>query len=109
GPPGRIALPASKDEAKAVVTADVTAPAAMKSRILLGGSGAITVTVNGVKVGDNVPGGDRPDNTSVEVALQAGADAVKIEVKYLGEKPAVYARFLDPDRKLRYAEPERRY
>jgi putative membrane-bound dehydrogenase-like protein len=108
GPPGRIVLPASKGEATATVTAEVTAPAAAKSRLLLGGSGSITATVNGVKVCDSLSGGDRPDHTSVEVALQAGTNAVKIEVKYLGKKPAVYARFLDPDRKLRYPEPERR-
>jgi len=104
GPPGRIALATSKTEATAVVTAEVMAPAAMKTRILLGGSGSITVTINGVKVCDSVSGGDRPDNTSIEAALKAGKNQVAITLKYARENAAVYARFLDPDRKLRYPE-----
>ena len=108
GPPGRIALPASKGETTATITAEVTAPAEMKTRILIGGSGSITITVNGVKVCDSVSGGDRPYHASIEVALKSGVNEIKIEVKDVGEKAAVHGRLLDPDRNLRQPERDRK-
>jgi hypothetical protein len=41
------------------------------------------------------------------VELQSGANRILIEVHYQGDSEALFARFLDPQRKLRYPDPER--
>jgi hypothetical protein len=46
----------------------------------------------------------RPDRDGFDVTLPAGTHTLAVVVKGTGAN-AVYARFLDPDRKLRYPEP----
>src|SRR5439155_24311626 len=104
GPPGRIVMPPSKEETAAVVTAQVTAAAATKANVLFSGPGTVTVTVNGKTVYSGVAGAAQPDQTGVDVMLKPGANHVVFAVKYADPKAALYARFLDPDRKLRYPE-----
>ncbi len=104
GVPGRIALPEAKDAAEAKIDTEVTAPVAMKTRLQLGSSGMLTVKLNDRQVYTGRPGADQPDQASVDVLLTPGVNRLIIEVKYKGAKAAVYARFLDPDRKLQYPE-----
>jgi len=97
GVPGRIPLPPSKDEAKIVISASVTAPAAVKMRLQVGAAGPIAVRINGQPAAT-------PERGELAVELKEGINTLDIEVRYKGDKEAVFARFLDPDRKLRYAE-----
>jgi putative heme-binding domain-containing protein len=102
GVPGRIPLTTDKnDEAK--IEAEVTASAAMKTRLMLGSSAALVVKLNGKPVYSGRPGANQPDGAAVEVNLVSGVNRLEIAAKYKGSA-AVYARFLDPERKLHYPE-----
>jgi putative heme-binding domain-containing protein len=106
---GRIPLPpaAGGGEAVATVEAEVTAPAAMKTRLLLGAGVPVRAWVNGKLVYDGKPGdGKGPDQTGADVELKEGTNAVVIKATYRGDKEGLYARLLDPNRKLRYPEPK---
>jgi len=102
GPPGRIPLPEAKDHGEATIMAEVTAPAAMKTKLLLGAAGATTVKLNGTAVFQGSLTGSQPDQTTIDVQLKEGINRLTIEAKYKGVNAAVYARFADPERKLRY-------
>jgi putative membrane-bound dehydrogenase-like protein len=105
GVPGRIPLPAAKEDAIVFIAAEVTAPEAMKTRLQIGGLHSIHAFVNGRTVYEGQPasqGPAAPDQASVEVELQKGVNQLVFQVTYKGEKEAVYARLLDPNRKLRY-------
>jgi putative membrane-bound dehydrogenase-like protein len=104
GPPGRIPLPPSKSPAKAEIIAEVIAPKAMRTRLLLGSSAALNVTLNGKSIYAGRPGDDQPDRVAVEVALSEGKNQVTIAATYTGDRAAVFARFQDSDRVLRYAD-----
>src|SRR5207244_10182837 len=93
GTPGRITLPPARDAGAATLEAEVTAPAAMKTRLLLGSSGELRVTLNGKPVYTGRPGADQPDQAAADVELQAGVNRLVIETKHKGPKAAVYARF----------------
>jgi putative heme-binding domain-containing protein len=98
---GRIALPPAKGDAAVVyLQASVTAAGAVKSRLLLGGDAALRVWLNGVEVYKGRPG-PNPDEDGVNVELRDGRNDLVLRVEYKGEAAAVYARFLDPLRKLR--------
>jgi hypothetical protein len=104
---GRIGLPAPKEdgEAVALLAADVTAPAALKTKLLLGAGVPVQAWVNGKLVYDGKPGdGKGPDQASADVELREGNNVVLLKVTYRGGKEALYARLLDPNRKLRYPE-----
>lgn len=103
---GRIDLPNSGRETQVTLKATVTAPADMKVRLLLG-----TKNMAQVRIGDAAPqmvraGGGvvRPDQMSVEVELKKGNNVLTLMTSYEGTDNALYLRFLDPDRKLRYPE-----
>jgi hypothetical protein len=98
---GRLMLP---PDAKA--TAEVTAPAAMKARLMIGAGVPLRVTLNGKEVYRGTPaaGPVQPDQVAVDVELAKGVNRLVIEVQYRGERQALYARFHDPDRKLTYPE-----
>lgn len=104
GPPGRLVLPAAKEPTAVVIRAKVTAPSAMKTRLQLGSSAALEVKLNGQTVYTGAPGSPGPDAASAAVELKAGENVLEITARTQGEGQAVYARFLDPDRKLRYPE-----
>jgi putative membrane-bound dehydrogenase-like protein len=101
GPAGRIALPAQE---KARIEADIAAATKTKTRLLLGGTAELTVSLNGKQIYKGRPGADQPDQASAEVELNEGANKLVIEAKSSSGKGAVFARFLDPDRKLRNGE-----
>jgi putative membrane-bound dehydrogenase-like protein len=110
GPPGRIPLPATNGKEEiAFVVADVTAPAAMRTRLEIGASRPVTVALNGKRVYEGTPGDKAvPDEAGVEVELKEGTNRLLFQVKYKGDKEALYARLLDPQRKLRYPEGKNR-
>ncbi len=91
-------------KAAAPLTAEVTAPAAKTYRLLIGVKGPWSLTVNGKAVaaeqkGSGVPA--IPDQLSVNVPLNAG----KNDIHFVTKEDAVYLRFFDPNRELRYVEP----
>ncbi|HEX5272442.1 MAG TPA: PVC-type heme-binding CxxCH protein, partial [Gemmataceae bacterium] len=74
---GRIPLPAAKGdgEAVAVVEAEVTAPAAMRTRLLIGAGVPIEAWVNGKRVYEGKPGdGKGPDQAGADVELKEGTN-----------------------------------
>ncbi|HEY1190278.1 MAG TPA: PVC-type heme-binding CxxCH protein [Gemmata sp.] len=105
GLPGRLALPDTKG-APAVVEAEIAAPAALKTRLLIGATGDYEVRLNGKPIGTGKGAGKevRPDRDGFEVTLPEGKSTLAVVVKGTGTN-VVFARFLDPDRKLRYPEP----
>src|SRR5262249_38842737 len=108
GVPGRIPLPASKSEGVAHVAAEVTAPARLKTRLQLGAVHPLRVWLNGKLVYRGTPASSplAPDQAAVDVELQPGANRLLFEVRYRGEREGLYARLLDPDRRLSYPEPK---
>ncbi|HLW68314.1 MAG TPA: PVC-type heme-binding CxxCH protein [Gemmataceae bacterium] len=100
GPAGRIAL----TKEKSTIEAEITAASKTKTRLLFGGNPELTVSLNGKQIYKGRPGSDQPDQTSVEVELAAGENKLVIEAKGNASKSAVFARFLDPDRKLHNGE-----
>jgi putative heme-binding domain-containing protein len=108
GPPGRVPLPASKKEAVAYVAAEVTAPSALRTRLQLGAAAPLRVWLNGKEVYTGRPG-DRavPDEAGVEVELREGTNRLLVEARYQGDREVLYARLLDPQRKLRYPEGQK--
>jgi len=106
GAPGRIPLPATKKTGKqmAYVSAVVTAPAAFRTRLQLGAVHPVRVLLNGKEVYAGKPGGGQaaPDQTGVEVQLREGMNRLLFQVTYQGDNQVMYARLLDPERRLRY-------
>ncbi len=107
---GRIPLPAAKGDGEAVtvVEAEVIAPAALKTRLLLGAAEPVEAWVNGKQVYKGKPGSGtaNPDQASADVELAEGTNQIIIKATYKGAKERLYARLLDPNRKLRYLEPK---
>jgi putative heme-binding domain-containing protein len=103
GVPGRIPMPAADDFGEVKVVAEVSAPAAMKSKLMLGGKLDLTVKLNGKEIYRGRPAEDRPDAASAEVELKTGVNRLEIGTKYKG-KAALWARFLDPERRLKHPE-----
>ena len=109
GAPGRIALPATKNRSVSYVRAEFTTPEALKTRRLLGSGQALKVWLNGKVVyeGHAGTGSPAPDQIAVDVELPQGENRLYLRISFAGDKDAVYARFLDPNRKIRYPEGER--
>ena len=105
GVPGRITLPDTKG-APAIVEAEVTAPAEVKTKLLVGSSADYEVRLDGKVIGAGKGTGKqlRPDQDAYDVTLSAGKHTLTVAVKNAGTGNVVYARFLDPDRKLKYAD-----
>ena len=104
GVPGRIALPDTKG-APAVIEAEFTSPTDMKTALLVGSSADFEVRLDGNVIGTGKGAGKdaRPDAAAFEVALPKGRHKLTVTIKS-GGPGAVYARFADPDRKLRYPD-----
>jgi putative membrane-bound dehydrogenase-like protein len=105
GPTGRLALPDTRG-APAVVEAEVNAPVEMKTRLLIGCSADFEVRLDGKSIGSGKGAGKQvqPDQTSLDVVLPAGKHTLAIVAKGGTGANTLFARFLDPDRKLRYAD-----
>ncbi len=107
GVPGRI--PIKDDGQTAIIRAIVIAPDAMKAKLMLGVRNHFTVEVNGKETAKG-KGSDvaaLPDQVSTDVELKKGENTIMIRC-HAKKGEAVYARFLDPERKLRYPEPTKR-
>jgi putative membrane-bound dehydrogenase-like protein len=104
GVPGRVLLPETKGE-PSVVEAEVTATADVKTRLLVGASADFEVRLDGKPLGTGKGTGKplQPDQAGFDVAMPTGQHTLTILVKG-GASSALYARFLDPDRKLRYPD-----
>jgi putative membrane-bound dehydrogenase-like protein len=108
GPPGRIPLPPphQEGEATAYVAADVTAPVKFHTQLLLGAASPVSVWLNGKTVYQGKPGNGlaAPDQIGVDVQLRPGVNHLLFRITYRGNKDALYARLVDPERKLQYPE-----
>jgi putative heme-binding domain-containing protein len=101
GVPGRIAVPDSKGGS--VIEAEFTSPDQFKTALLIGSSSDFEVKLDGKVVGAGKGTGKQlqPDQASFTVTVPKGKHTLSITAKGGG---AVYARFADPDRKLRYPD-----
>ncbi|MFO0935311.1 MAG: PVC-type heme-binding CxxCH protein [Gemmataceae bacterium] len=103
GVSGKIPLPGQAGEV--TLTFTVTAPAAMDAKLMIGCADDVTV-LNGDKVlgGTKGTGNKRaaPDQETVAFALPKGSTTLTVKVKHKAAGEAIYLRFADPDRKLRY-------
>src|SRR5207302_4586136 len=77
GPPGKIVLPTTgyKQECFAYVAAELAAPAALRTRLLLGCPAAVRVWLNGKAIYHGTPakGQTGPDQAGVDVDLRPGS------------------------------------
>ncbi|VTU02845.1 membrane-bound dehydrogenase domain protein : Membrane-bound dehydrogenase domain-containing protein OS=Rhodopirellula maiorica SM1 GN=RMSM_03692 PE=4 SV=1: Cytochrom_C [Gemmataceae bacterium] len=105
GVPGRLVLPDTKG-APAIVEAELTAAADLKTKLLVGSTTDYEVRLDGKVLGTGKGAGKqmRPDQDGYDVALTPGKHTVTIAVKSGGAGAALHARFLDPDRKLQYPD-----
>jgi putative heme-binding domain-containing protein len=103
-PSGRIGLPNADAKAQPEIVAEVTAPEAMDARLMLGFDGTATVLVNDSPADNSELRGAKsaPDQVSVSVKLKKGVNRITIRLGYSGKDQALFARFVDPDRKLFY-------
>ncbi len=99
GVPGRIAVTKG-----GTVDARFTASKELKTKLLIGSSFEFTVELDGKPLGKGTGTGKavQPDSEGFDVTLSVGEHALRI---ITAEAEAVlYARFLDPERKLSYPE-----
>ncbi len=103
GPHGRLTFPRGKIGA-GVIEAELTATDELKTRLLLGSSNDFTVKLDGKEIaaGKGASKSVAPDQNGFDVVLTKGPHKLTIEVKEASG--VVFARFLDPDRKLRYPD-----
>lgn len=104
GAPGRIEIADTKGK-PVVIEAKVTSPGTTL-RLLVGSSADYEVELYGAVVARGKGAGKevRPDRDGTDVHLPVGELTLKVTLKGDGPK-VLYARFADPDRKLRYPEP----
>jgi putative membrane-bound dehydrogenase-like protein len=104
GVPGRLVLPDTKG-GPAVIEAQFTAPAELKTKLLVGSTADYEVRIDGKTIGSGKGAAKdvRPDRDGFDVTLPAGTHTLTLVVK-AGGQDAAYLRFLDPDRKLRYPD-----
>lgn len=104
GAPGRIEIADTKGK-PVVIEAKVTSPGTTL-RLLVGSSADYEVELYGKVVAQGKGAGKevRPDRDGTDVHLPVGELTLKVTLKGDGPK-VLYARFADPDRKLRYPEP----
>lgn len=103
---GLIPLPMAKDGKPVVIEAIVTAPATMKTQLLVGATDPFDVTVGGFEIGNGKGTGQRPqpDREAFAVELPKGTHTLRITLKHRGATNGLYVRLLDPDRKLSYPD-----
>jgi putative membrane-bound dehydrogenase-like protein len=104
GVSGRIPLPTSKEPSKAYVATEVTAQAAMQTRLVINGVRTTRVWLNGTEIFAASDGDREKGEIGIDVSMPSGTNRVVMELRYAGDRTAIFARFLDPQRKLRYAE-----
>jgi hypothetical protein len=106
GAPGRIMLPDVTGGGAVTVEAKVTATDAVTTQLLIGATDPFEVKLDGKVIGSGKGTGNRaaPDQEAFPVTLPKGDHTLTLVVKSKGAGQAVFARFLDPDRKLRYPD-----
>jgi putative heme-binding domain-containing protein len=108
GPPGRIPLPAHPNDARgtACIAAKVNAPTPMRTQLQIGAAHSVRIWLNAKLIYKGTPskGAASPDQDSVSVELHEGVNRLVFEIGYGGANEVLYARLLDPQRKLRYPE-----
>jgi hypothetical protein len=87
------------------VEAEIIATTDMKTKLLVGASADYEVRLDGKPIGTGKGSGKQlqPDQAAFDMALPTGKHTLTIVVKG-GAGNALHARFLDPDRKLRYPD-----
>lgn len=98
---GRIPLPAAKDAKPVVIAAKFTALGDVKTKLYVGAADAFEVALDGKAVGK---GAGSRDTEALDVTLPKGEHTLTITLQHKGVARWLTARFLDPDRKLRYAD-----
>ncbi len=103
---GRIALPPANDK-PTTVEAEFTATADVKSALLIGSSADFEVKLDGKLLGSGTGTGKnvQPDQSAFEVAIPKGKHTLTITAKVGTEGGAMFARFVDLERKLSYIDP----
>jgi putative heme-binding domain-containing protein len=104
GVPGRIALPDAKG-GPVVVEAEFTSPGEFKTTLLIGSSADFELRLDGKVIGSGKGTGKQvqPDQVTYDVVVPKGSHKLTVTTKG-GGPGVVYARFTDPDRKLRYPD-----
>jgi putative membrane-bound dehydrogenase-like protein len=105
GVPGRIAIPGTRTN-PAKVEAEFTAPRDFKTALLVGSSADFEVRLDGKLLGSGKGAGKQvqPDQVRFEVTLPKGAHTLELQAKVGADGGAVFLRFADPDRSLRYPD-----
>lgn len=105
GAAGRIPLlPCKEPNMSVAVTATVTAPHEMTTRLQLGAGQLVQVYLNGKLIYKGTPGAApaAPDQAARDVHLRQGENLLLFIVECRDAEQALYARFHDPERKLRH-------
>jgi putative membrane-bound dehydrogenase-like protein len=102
GVTGKIPLPAKAGDVDVVFT--VIAPDKLETRLQIGVTDDVAVMIGDKPIAELKGTGKRaaPDQLSVPVTLEKGKTTFTVRVKHKSAGEAVYLRFSDPDRKLRY-------
>jgi putative heme-binding domain-containing protein len=108
GPTGRIPLPVPVQEGPAIayVAAQVTARTVLHTRLQVGAAYPVQVWLNGKQIYEGKPdtGPTAPDQVGIDVELRPGVNQLLFRAAYQGHREMLYARLLDPQRQLQYAE-----
>jgi putative membrane-bound dehydrogenase-like protein len=102
GVTGKIPLPAKAGDVDIVFT--VIAPDKLETKMQIGVTDDVAVMIGDKPIAELKGTGKRaaPDQLSVPVTLEKGKTTFTVRVKHKSAGEAVYLRFSDPDRKLRY-------
>src|SRR5262245_46886237 len=105
---GRIPLPDVDQPTKVAVDAIVIAPENMKARLLVGSRADYIVSIDdrAAVSGKGSGSAAQPDQSAVELALRKGENRLRFVTTYQGQGESLFLRFHDPERKLRYPDPE---
>jgi hypothetical protein len=77
----------------------------MHTRLEIGAGHPVEAWLNGTRVYEGTPGEKAAlEAAGVEVELHPGTNRLLLRVTYQGAREALFARLLDPQRKLRYPE-----
>jgi putative membrane-bound dehydrogenase-like protein len=104
GVTGRIMFPASANGVTTKISSQIEAPKRLRTRLLVGGVGRFEIRLNGSVVGNEELRENRADEKSFDVELQSGRNQLEVAAQPSKQPGAIYLRFLDPDRLLRYPE-----
>jgi putative heme-binding domain-containing protein len=106
GVSGRIILPETKEDSEVLIEAEVTSPEMLRTKLLIGSRKKVTIRLNGTVIGEVQGTGKeaQPDQGAVDVELRKGKNRISISLTHKGKGESIFARFLDPDRKLIYPD-----